>query len=42
MNFNLGNIVLSTCHIDLKENCKFKPQLITPFVVVLKVGSQAY
>ena len=43
VDFNVGDsVLLSTCHIDLKGNHKFKPHFIGPFMVVQKVGSQAY
>ena len=43
MDFNVGNsVLLSTHHINLKGNYKFKPHFIGSFIVVQKVGSQAY
>ena len=43
VNFNMGDsILLSMHHIDLKGNHKLKPCFIGPFLMVQKVGSQAY
>ena len=43
IDFTVGDsVLLSMHHIDLKGNHKFKPCFIGPFLVVQKVGSQAY
>ena len=39
MDFNVGDsVLLSTYHIDLKGNSKFKPHFIGPFIEVQLSG----